>query len=144
MLTVEESIVINRPRMEVWDFLIDPENVPVYSSNVVDYELVSGGKQEVGRVCRGTVKVAGRRLELTDEMVEVERGRSGRLVSEDATIPYTLSFRYEDEDEGTKVTWHQEMESLKGFFKFADAIVLKLYARDVRSNLEKAKTILEA
>jgi carbon monoxide dehydrogenase subunit G len=144
MLTVEESIVINRPRMEVWEFMIDPENVPVYSSNVVDYELVSGGKQEVGRVCRGTVKVAGRRLELTDEMVEVERGRSGRLVSEDATIPYTLSFRYEDEDEGTKVTWHQEMESLKGFFKFADAIVLKLYARDVRSNLEKAKTILEA
>jgi carbon monoxide dehydrogenase subunit G len=144
MLTVEESIVINRPRMEVWEFMIDPENVTVYSSNVVDYELVSGGKQEVGRVCRGTVKVAGRRLELTDEMVEVERGRSGRLVSEDATIPYTLSFRYEDEDAGTKVTWHQEMESLKGFFKFADAIVLKLYARDVRSNLEKAKTILEA
>ena len=144
MLTVEESIVINRPRMEVWEFMIDPENVPVYSSNVVDYQLVSGGKHEVGRVCRGTVKVAGRRLELTDELVEVERGRGGRLVSEDATIPYTLSFRYEDEDDGTKVTWHQEMESLKGVFKFADPIVLKLYARDVRSNLEKAKTILEA
>jgi hypothetical protein len=88
--------------------------------------------------------VAGRRLELTDEMVEVEKGRGGRLVSEDATIPYTLSVRYEDEGEGTKVTWHQEMESLKGFFKFADPLVLKLYARDVRSNLEKAKTILES
>ena len=37
------------------------------------------------------------------------------------------------------------MESLKGFFKFADPIVLKLYARELlRSNLEKAKTILEA
>jgi carbon monoxide dehydrogenase subunit G len=144
MLTVEESVVINRPRLEVWDFMTDPENVPVYSSNVVEYELVSGEKQQVGRVCRGIVKVAGRRLELTDEMVEAERGRSGKLVSEDATIPYTLSFLYEDEGEGTKVTWHQEMESLKGVFKFADPIVLKLYARDVRSNLEKAKTILEA
>lgn len=144
MLTVEESIVINRPRREVWEFMIDPDNLPVYSSNVIEYELVSGGKQEVGRICRGAVKVAGRRLELTDEMVEVEKGRSGKFVSEDATIPYTVSFRYEDEGEGTKVTWHQEMESLKGFFKFADPIVLKLYARDVRSNLEKAKTILEA
>jgi len=144
MLTVEESIVINKPRMEVWEFMIDPDNVPVYSSNVVEYELVSGEKQEVGRICRGAVKVAGRRLELTDEMVEVEPGRGGKLVSKDATIPYALSFRYEDEGEGTKVIWHQEMESLKGFFKFADAIVLKLYARDVRSNLEKAKTILEA
>lgn len=144
MLTVEESIVINKPRMEVWEFMTDPDNVPVYSSNVVEYELVSGEKQEVGRICRGVVKVAGRRLELTDEMVEVERGRGGKLVSKDATIPYTLSIRYEDEGEGTKVTWHQETESLKGFFKFADAIVLKLYARDVHSNLEKAKTILEA
>lgn len=144
MFTVEESIVINKPRREVWEFMIDPDNVPVYSSNVVEYELVSGEKQEVGRICRGAVKVAGRRLELTDEMVEVERGRGGKLVSEEATIPYTLSFHYEDEGEGTKVTWHQEMESLKGFFEFADPIVLKLYARDVRSNLEKAKTILEA
>lgn len=144
MLTVEESIIINKPRMEVWEFMTDPDNVPVYSSNVVEYELVSGGKQEVGRICRGAVKVAGRRLELTDEIVEVETGRMGKLVSKDATIPYTLSLLYEDEGNGTKLTWHQEMESLKGFFKFADPIVLKLYARDVRSNLEKAKTILEA
>lgn len=144
MLTVDESIVINSPREEVWEFMTDPENVPVYSSNIVEYEMVSGGKQEVGRVCRGVAKVAGRRLELTDELVEVERGRSGKLVSEDATIPYTLSLRFEDDGEGTKVIWHQEMESLKGVFKFADPIVLKLYARDVRSNLEKVKTILEA
>lgn len=144
MLTVEESVVVNKPRMEVWEFMTDPDNVPVYCSNIVEYELVSGGKHDVGRVCRGVAKVAGRSLELTDEMVEVEPGRVGKIVSEDATIPYTLSLRYEDEGEGTKVTWRQEIESLKGFFKFADPIVLKMYSRDVRSNLDKVKTILEA
>ncbi|ANH39811.1 Polyketide cyclase / dehydrase and lipid transport [Nocardioides dokdonensis FR1436] len=144
MLTVEESIVIDKPRMEVWEFMTDPDNVPVYSSNIVEYEVVSGGKQEAGRICRGAVKVAGRRLELTDEMVECEAGVKVRYVSTDATIPYTLSLRYEDEGSGTRLTWHQESESLKGVFKFADPIVLKLYARDVRSNLEKAKTILES
>ncbi len=144
MLTVDESIVINKPREEVWEFMTDPDNVPVYSSNIVEYEMLSGEKHEVGRVCRGVVKVDGRRLELTDELVEVERGRGGKIVSKEATIPYTLSLRYEDEGDGTKVSWHQEVESLKGFFKFADPIVLKLYSRDVRSNLEKAKTILES
>ena len=74
------------------------------------------------------------------------RGRSAgpRLVSEDATVPYSLEFTYEDEGDGTKITWHQEVESLKGVFKFADPIVLKLYTRDVRSNLDKAKTLLES
>jgi len=88
--------------------------------------------------------VAGRRLEFTDELVENEPGRGGKLVSQDATIPYSLSVSYEAEGEGTRISWHQEMESLKGVFKFADGIVLKLYGRDVRSNLEKAKTILES
>ena len=144
MLTIDETIVINRPRSEVWDFMIDPENVPVYSSNIIEYELVYGEKDKVGRKCRGAVKVAGRRLELTDEMVEIEEGRRAKTVSEDATVPYSLEFTYEDEGDGTKITWHQEVESLKGVFKFADPIVLKLYARDVRSNLDKAKTLLES
>ncbi len=144
MLTVEESIVINRPRSEVWAFLIDPENVVVYSSNVVEYEKLSGENDEVGRVCRGAVKVAGRRLEMTDKLIEVDEGKRARIVSDDATIPYMLEFRYDDEGDGTRLTWHQEVESLKGVFKFADPIVMKLYARDVRSSLEKAKTILEA
>ncbi len=144
MLTVEESIVINKPRSEVWEFMSDPDNVVVYSSNVVDYEKVSGGDTEIGRVAKGAVKVAGRRLEFTDKLVEVEEARRGKLVSEDATIPFSLELIYDDEGDGTKLTWHQEMESLKGVFKFADPIVLRLYARDVRSNLEKAKTILES
>jgi hypothetical protein len=62
-------------------------------------------------------------------------------LSNEATIPYTLSLRYEDEGEGSRILCHQEVESLKGFFKFADPVVLKLYSRDVRSNLEKAMTI---
>ena len=144
MLTVDETIVINKPRAEVWEFMTDPENVPLYSSNIVEYEMVSGEKLEVGRKCHGVVKVAGRRLEMSDEVVELEAGRHSKLVSEDATVPYTLSFDFEDAAGGTKVSWHQEVESLKGIFKFADPIVLKLYARDVHSNLEKAKTILEA
>jgi len=144
MLTVDESVTINKPRAEVFEFMTDPDNVPLYSSNVIEYEMVSGERHEVGRKCRGAVKVAGRRLEMTDELVEVDPGRMGKLVSKDATIPYTLTVRYDDEGEGTRVTWHQESESLKGMFKFADPIVLKLYSRDVRSNLEKAKMILES
>lgn len=144
MLSVNESIVVNRPRKEVWEFMIDPENVLAYSSNIVEYEMVSGEVDERGRVCRGVVKVAGRKLNLTDELVEVERGGTVKLVSKDATIPYTLTINYQDEGDGTKISWNQEMESLKGVFKFADPVVLKLYSRDVRSNLEKAKTILES
>lgn len=144
MFTVDESVLINKPRSEVFEFMNDPDSVPMYMSNMVEYELVSGEKHEAGRVCHGVVKVAGRRLELNDELVEVEPGSQARLVSEDATVPYRLSIQYEDQGDGTKVSWHQEMDSLKGAFKFADPLVMRLYSRDVHSSLEKAKTILES
>ncbi len=144
MLTVDESIVINKPRSEVADFFNDPANVPVYCSNIVEYELTSGEKHAVGREDRGVARVAGRKVEFHDKMVEYEHEDHAKLVAEDATVPYSLDLSFADEDGGTKVTWHQESESFKGVFKFADPIVLRLYARDVRSNLENAKTILES
>ena len=144
MLTVDESVVIDRPRAKVFEFFADPENVVVYNSNVVEYAVTSGGPQEVGRKARVVVRVIGVQLEGTDELTEFVDGERFRTVSEKSRIPYSVETSFADEGAGTKVTWHQEVESLKGVFKFADALVLKMYSRDVRSNLEKAKALLEA
>ena len=144
MLTVEESIVIDKPRHEVFEFFADPDNVAVYSSNLVDYEVVSGEPDEVGRKAKFAVKVVGVRLDYTDELVECVEDERAKLVSRDGRIPYSITLTFTDEGSGTKVTWLQESESLGGVFKFADGLVMKMYSRDVRSNLEKAKTLLEA
>jgi carbon monoxide dehydrogenase subunit G len=143
MLKIEESVVISKPRQEVWEFLADPATVTLYSSNVTEYELISGGPTELGRTARIVVKVAGIRLESTDELVEIDEGRMFKVESRDAKVPYTLTMTLSDEGGGTRLTWLQESESLKGVFKLGDSIVLKLYARDVRANLENAKTLIE-
>jgi carbon monoxide dehydrogenase subunit G len=144
MLTVEESVVINKPRAEVFDFFSDPDKVALYSSNLVDYETLSGEPREVGHKARFAVKVVGVRLDYTDELVEFEENERAKLVSVDGKIPYSITMTFSDEGEGTRVTWLQETESLGGVFKIADGLVLKMYSRDVRSNLENAKTLLEA
>ncbi len=143
MLTVDESIVIEKPRADVFDFFATPENVPVYSSNLVDYEVVEGGPREVGRKARFAVKVVGVRLDYTDELVELVDNETLSTASRDGRIPYSIRLSFNDEAGGTRVGWHQEVESLGGVFKFADSMVMKMYGRDVRSNLEKAKTLLE-
>jgi carbon monoxide dehydrogenase subunit G len=144
VLTVEESIDINKPRPEVFEFFSDPDNVAVYSSNLVDYEVISGGPREVGRKAKFAVKVVGVRLDYTDELVELVENERARLESRDGRIPYSITLTFADQGSGTRVTWLQESESLGGVFKLADGLVMKLYSRDVRSNLDKAKTLLEA
>lgn len=143
MLKIEESVIVNKPRQEVYEFFADPANLTLYSSNISEYEITSGEPTKVGRTARVVVKVAGMRLESTDELVEIDEGRMVKLESRDAKIPYTLTLTLSDEGGGTRVTWLQESESLKGVFKLADGVVTKLYARDVRSNLENAKTLIE-
>ena len=146
MPVVDESITINKPRSEVFAFFLDPENVRMCSSNLSDYELVFGDGRSKGSVFRGAVKIAGKTMPFTAEVTEYEDGSRVVQRSTDAKIPYTLEIRYEDAaGDATSVSWHQETESLGGFFgKLADAVVVKMYERDVRSNLEKAKTLLEA
>jgi carbon monoxide dehydrogenase subunit G len=144
MLTIDESIVIDKPRTEVFAFFSDPDNIAVYSSNIVDYEVVSGGANEVGRKAKFAVKVVGVRLDYTDELVERVEDERAKLVSREGRIPYAITLTFTDEGSGTKVNWLQESESLGGVFKFADGLVIKMYSRDVRSNLEKAKALLEA
>jgi carbon monoxide dehydrogenase subunit G len=143
MLTVEESVDINKPRPEVFEFFSNPDNVAVYSSNLVDYEVVSGGAREVGRKAKFAVKVVGVRLDYTDELVELVENERAKLESRDGRIPYSITLTFADEGSGTKVTWLQESESLGGVFKLGDGLVMKMYSRDVRSNLDKAKALLE-
>ena len=145
MPDIEETIVIARPREEVYEFMTAVANIPLYSSNIVEYELVSGEERTVGAVARGVSKVAGRRLDWTTTIREIDDGKRSVVDSVESKIPFTIEMTFEDDPAGTKVTFAQHTDSLGGFFgKLADPVVVKMYARDVRANLENAKVLLEA
>lgn len=144
MPVVDESIVINRPRSEVFAFGIDPEKILLYSSNVIEYEQVTDGPVDLGTRNRGSVRVAGKRIDFLDEVVEFKDGEAVAYRSIESPIPFELRVTYEDSDGGTLVSWHQESQVFKGFFgKLTDPLVNRMYAKDVRSNLEKFKDLLE-
>lgn len=145
MPEIEESIVIARPREEVYEFMTAVASVPLYSSNIIEYQLVSGKERTLGAVAKGASKVAGRRLEWTTTLREIDDGKRTLIASTESKIPFTIELRFEDDPEGTKVTFTQHTDSFGGFFgKLTEPVVEKLYARDVRGNLEKAKLLLES
>jgi hypothetical protein len=62
MPVIDESIVIDRGRSEVFDFANDPENVPLYNSNMTSYEQLTNGPVGLDTRNRGMVRVAGRTI----------------------------------------------------------------------------------
>ncbi len=143
-LKTSESIVIDRPVSEVFRYMCNPDKLPEWSSNVVEYKVLSGAPDEVGAVMDVTARVAGVRVHATEELTDYQENKVLRIRSKESKIGYDRELDFESDGDGaTKVTFRQEADAGTGLFKFADPVVVKMYARDVRSNLENAKTILE-
>lgn len=147
MPVIEDSIRIERPRDEVFAFLDDPTNTVLANSNVLEYAQEDDDPRGKGTRHRGVVKVAGRKLQFVDEIVEHEPGERVVLRSVEAPMKmsWTLEMRVEEASEGgSRVVFHQDIGSLGGFFgKLSDGLVTRMYARDVRANLENTKVLLE-
>lgn len=142
MPRVEESIQIDRPVEDVFDYVSDPDNQTTIQSNMIEFH--SDGPMEKGTRTEGVTRVAGRKVAWTAEVTEFQRNRRVELRSIDAPMEFHLTWTYEPVDEGCRVTFEQEIGSLGSFFgKLADPVVTKMYARDVRGNLENLKILLE-
>ena len=146
MPTVEESIVINRPKAEVFAYMQDPTKTTRYNSNLVEFDKISDGPVGKGTQYRGVAKVAGRRIEWTAEVTEWEENRHWHSRSMESPVSFEIDVTVKDLEGSTHVTFHQESASFfKGLLgKLADPVVTRMYARDVRKNLAKLKELLEA
>ena len=144
MHKVIESIYIDRPPDKVAEFMMDPANATLWQANLIDFELLDDEIRRGART-RGVSKVVGRKIEWEMEYSEVEPGVRSLLRTTKSPIDFTLEETFAPTGSGTTFTWHLEVETLGGFFgKLADPLVVRMYRRDARSNLEHLKELLEA
>jgi uncharacterized membrane protein len=140
---IEEDIHIERPVADVFAFAHDPDNQTLIASNMLAFDL-DAPEMRKGARAEGVTKVAGRRVEWTSEVVEYEEGQRVEIRSVEAPMDFHITWTYEPEGDGTRVRFVQEVPSIGGFFgRLGDPVVTKMYSRDVRSNLEHLKALLE-
>lgn len=145
MATIEESIVIGRPREDIRTFMRDPEKQPMWQSNMVEFKKLDEGEPKKGTRYLGVTRVAGRTVEWTAEISDWDDVEFYDLQSIESPMGWHLRFDFEEVPDGTRVTMHQDMDPFAGFFgKLAEPLVTRMYSRDVKGNLEKLKDILES
>jgi ribosome-associated toxin RatA of RatAB toxin-antitoxin module len=141
----EESITINRTPEDVFDFVTDVENDPLWQSSTVEAEWLDEGEQRVGRRARSLVRFLGKRMEFVGETSEWNPPKQAAFKTTEGPFMYEGQYRCEPEDGGCHLTLVGESPTLGGLFgKLADPVVVKMYARQVRSDLANLKDILEA
>lgn len=73
-MTVHESIEVGKPAEEVFDFLVDEENMYLWIDDLIRWELISGEAGEVGAKALLTYLEKGRNVERTETIVECVPG----------------------------------------------------------------------
>ena len=144
---VEESVEINRPLEEVFDYMANPQNLPEWTGLVIevgDVHKSTSDQLQEGDTFTLVGKFLGRRLETPYERTSYEPNR--RYTDRATGGPVSNQewrYTFEELAGGTRLTRTAEGEP-GGFFKLADPILERALKRQVRTDLETLKDVLEA
>lgn len=144
-MTVEESIVVDRPAEEVFEFFDRRANDVRWMDSVLESEwLDDSDTTSEGRRGRMVMDAMGRR-EFIDEVTDYEPGRrvAHRSVSEDMVI-HTACIA-EPVEGGCRVTVTFEPERLPGGWlgRLLEPVTSAMVRRNYREDLARLKEILE-
>ena len=143
MMRVKKSVVINKPVEEVFAFVHDIKNSPKWQSGVVSVRMDEGPENAVGSRFTEVRKTIGQEMTTTLVITAFTRNVNWAAKVIKGPVPYELSLTYTAVAEGTKITTIIEGEP-KGFFKFAEGMVVSSLEKSLEEDFKQLKTILES
>jgi len=143
MITIEQSVVINRPIEEVFEFVADQSKLPLWQSGVLESGVTSEGPMGVGTTYRYTFQLLGRKVETAGEITEYELNSRCSFKAQSGPFPLKGGFSFRAVNGGTRVTLAVEAEAA-GFFKLAEPIGARMLNRQFETNFGNLKDLLEA
>jgi hypothetical protein len=141
MTVFTHSVVVERPIEEVFAFLDEPANDPIWQTSLVEARLE--GPMAVGATLTQVRRFLGRQAELTFEIIEYEppTKRSMRCIA--GPVPMSAGYLLEPADGGTKVTMVGETDA-HGFFRLGEPVFARMASRELEANAGHLKDLLES
>ncbi len=142
-MRIEESVQINRPREEVYEFVANPENLPVWTGTVIETRTETRGPLLEGNTFISVAKFLGRTIESPFEVTAHEFPRRHSHKSTGGPLPTAWTLTFEKVAGGTRCTQVAEGEP-GGFFGLVESLLERVGRRQLTTDLENLKDLLEA
>src|SRR6266550_5990641 len=139
----ELEVEIAKPVHEVWEYLIEPENVPEWQASAVSSHQISDGRMGVGTHLRDERRFLGRRAHSEVEVTEFEPERLFTLHGISGPVRFTVRHRLEQTGDGTHL--HIEAEADPGGIgRLMRPVVEHAASHEIRKDFDRLKEKLEA
>ncbi len=144
MPRAEGSIVINRPLEEVFDYVSNVDNFPEWAGGAIEVHEDEPSPLREGYRFTVVASLLGRRFENRYELASYEPPRHYKHRGTGGPIPnQEWTYTFEEVAGGTYLTRAVEGEP-GSFFKLADPLIERFFQRQIKSDLETLKDLLEA
>lgn len=142
MAKIKNSIDIDAPVEQVYEFMTDPNNLPNVWPSMLDVSNVER-KEDGSHSFDWIYKMAGMKFEGHSDTVEVERNK--RVVAKNQRgIPSTFNYLYEKRDGGCKLTVEVDYGVPdKLLSKLAEPILVRINEHESEILLKNVKAVME-
>lgn len=142
MARIEGEIVIRRPVEEVFDFVADERNEPLYNPRMAAADLITDGPVGRGSRFSARLKTGGRVMPMLIEFADYERPR--RLVSSthSSMVDIVGALTFEPVPRGTRMGWSWDVQP-RGALQLVPAVVGLVGRRQEQAIWRNLKRLLE-
>ena len=142
MAHAENSVTIDRPVSDVFDFIADGANNPLWRSSVLDIQRVPGKPSGVGAVFKQGLKGPGGRIDGDYEIVESQVNQLIKFQVITGLARPTGTYNFEALGNSTRLTFILHYEP-KGLARLLDPMISSSMKSEV-AMLTNLKTYLES
>jgi carbon monoxide dehydrogenase subunit G len=143
MIKIAQSVTVNRPVEEVWEFISNFENTTRWSRGVLEARQTSEGPIGVGSTLQTVVQAFGRRRTASYLVTEYEPNRAFAFKVTSGVMTSQARYSVEPAGAGTRLTGSGEIDAV-GLYKLLAPILIRTVKRHSEDDLANAKRILEA
>jgi len=141
---VEESIEINRPLKEVFDYVSDVGNYPEWMAHALEVRKDTEGPPQQNDRFIVAIKSVGRRFETPYERTSYEANRQYTDRAVGGPVPnQRWDCTFQEVPTGTRLMRAVEAEA-GGLLKVLEALQKRAVKRQLRKDLKTLKDVLEA
>jgi uncharacterized membrane protein len=143
-MRVEESIEINRPLQEIFNYVSDVGNYPEWMAHVLEVLKDTEGPPQQSDRFIVAIKSVGRRFETPYERISYERNQRYTDRAVGGPVPnQRWDCTFQEVPGGTRLTRAVEAE-LSGILKLLEPLQKRAAERQLRKDLKTLKGMLEA
>ena len=143
-MIIRRSVEIDRPPAEVFAFIRDPDNDPVWCSTVLESEQVQGDEPVPGAVYRQVHRPGpAKSTELTVELLEIEPPHHLLARSTDELAVFDVRYELEELPGGRTRLTQVDDADFQGFAKVLQPVMWFAITRGIKRQFAELKQLLE-